>query len=832
MADEDVMAGTEAASPESLQDLSEFARFQSWFIQDRTHSHDWRVETRQGFDFVAGWQWTPEDAAKLKEELRPVITFNRTGPVVDSVAGLEINNRQEIRYFPRHEGDAGVDELLTSAVKYFDDECNCEDEESDAFVDLIISGMGWTDTIVEYDEDPEGMMVDRRIDPMEMYWDKNARRKNLADTRRRSRARQIPLSEAQEMFPDEPVEALNAAWADDETSEADDPHDAQQAPFYRNDQSGKNDRQATTVTIVETQWWEHKTSWKCIDPISGKSEIYSSEDYRKLKGRLEELNGKGAGLPPLVAVKVRTRKYYKTFLGNKVLETIEMGDAGFTLKCMTGKRDRNRGYWYGLVRQLISPQEWANKFFSQMLHIFNSNAKGGVIAEEDAFEDMDEAKDEWARPDSMAIASKGALSNANGPKIIPKPQAQMPQQLQSMMEFAISSVRDCGGVNLELLGQADRDQPGVLEHQRKQSAMTILATLFSSLRQWRKDKGKLKLYYITKYLSDGRLIKIAGPEQQKYVPLVKKPDTIKYDVIVDDTPTSVNTKEQTWAVLTQMMPFLKGMDIPPKVWMEVLKYSPLPDSLTEKIIQEAGQQKPQTPPDVQLEQIKGKNQQQNLAQEHQSKMQQIEAASKGRLEEIATEYLLNGEGKDDKAGELQHKRDESAAKIQMKRDETAANIKSKEKIKGAEIASDHVAAAHELVSDHVLAKHKVTSAAKVQHAKNILGAKFEDAKSETSAAEEKQSKTDDSIKKLIEALSKQRQDPPVIHIDMAPIAKALSQFSEKEVKPDDTGKALLKAVDSLTKAVEKQNKIALAPTVAVKDEKKRITGSRKDYKDE
>src|SRR5206468_422548 len=143
---------------------------------------------------------------------------------------------------------------------------------------------------------------------------------------------------------------------------------------------------------------------------------------------------------------------------------------------------------------MMDPQRWANKWLSQSLHILNTGAKGGIIAERDAFEDTSEAEENWADPAAIVWANPGANS---GGKIIPRPINQVPTQLPDLLTLAISSIRDCTGINLELLGMVEKDQPGVVEQMRKQAGMTVLASLFNSLRRYRKEQGRLMLWYIT-----------------------------------------------------------------------------------------------------------------------------------------------------------------------------------------------------------------------------------------------------------------------------------------------------------------------------------------------
>jgi hypothetical protein len=169
-----------------------------------------------------------------------------------------------------------------------------------------------------------------------------------------------------------------------------------------------------------------------------------------------------------------------------------------------------------------------------------------------------------------------------------------------LLTFGVSSIRDVTGVNLEMLGLAEQDQAGVVEWHRKKSALTVLASFFDSLRRYRKEQGRVLLYVIQHYLSDGRLIRIEGPEATQYIPLIHDPNITTYDVVVDDAPSSPNQKEMVWGVLQQMLPALLqlGMPVPP----DVLDYSPLPTGLAQKWKQMILQKSQQPDPGQQLAQ--------------------------------------------------------------------------------------------------------------------------------------------------------------------------------------------------------------------------------------
>ncbi len=562
-----------------------FTKLKGWFTTDHEKQADWRKEAREDFGFTSGDQLAEEDKAKLREMNRPIIIMNRIEPIVNSVAGSEVANRQEVQFIPRTQGDVQVNEVLTAAAKWFRDQCDAEDEESDAFRDTVICGMGWTETRLDYEDEPDGAPVVERQDPLEMVWDSTAKKRNLVDMRRVFHIRRdIPIDEARALCPGDPSNPFddadyNASWVD-KGGDTKEPHH-QDNKYYDKDESISGESSDKCVTMVRAQWWERVAVYLVLDPTNPNNILTLEKD------EFNDLSAKAKIANPDASLRYtqQTRKVFKqAFMGNELLE---IGEAPckdhFSFKCITGQRDRNKNVWYGLVRAMKDPQRWANKWMMQTMHIMNTSAKGGIVAERGKFFDDDvDGEASWAKQEQITWAKSGALTGA-APAFLQKPVSQFPAASFQLMQFAIGSLRDVSGVNVETLGlQTAANQAASLDLQRKQSSMTILQSLFDSLRRYRKDQGRLLLYLIQNYLSDNRLIRIVGEEGEKYVPLVKQEGNATYDVIVDESPTSPNQKEATWSMLQQLLPVI-GKMLPVDTWIALLKYSPLPTSAQKEI---------------------------------------------------------------------------------------------------------------------------------------------------------------------------------------------------------------------------------------------------------
>ena len=600
-------AAPETTAGEESEKDDLLRRFTAWFNEARTHSSDWRTESEEsdGFEAGDGGQWDEDQKDALAKQNRPVVEFNRVYATVASVLGLEIGNRQEVRVVPRETGDSSVAEVCTRTVDWQRDGCDAENEESAAFHDMLRGGMGWTETRMDMERNPNGLTVTERFNAREAYWDPASQKKNLADSKWRMRARDMTFEDAQAEFPDADAGDLHAGWA----SEAGDEKTETDVRDYPDDPDNNQLDPKRTCRIVQVQWWERIGFYRALDPMTGEQTELSAEQMASLKSKGIEMR----------AVKATRKVYKQAFVGAKVLE-VGPGPCkyDFTLQCMTGIRDHKRGVWYGIIRHMKDPQRYANKFFSQIMYIINANAKGGILIEQGAMANPRKFEEEWAKPDSVSVLQDGALKNQ---QIQYKPAITYPSGLDKMMDYSIQSIRDTSGVNLELLGMADRSQAGVLESQRKKSALTILATFFDALSQYRRTNGRTLVYFMKEYYPASRIERVVGidPEVMQAVQMAQDPqvqqaaqagepqaqqimqkagtpdakemarlaeaipkalevDTIEYDVVVDEAPSSPNQKETVWATMLQAPQLLQNL--PPPALLELM---PLPQSVHDKL---------------------------------------------------------------------------------------------------------------------------------------------------------------------------------------------------------------------------------------------------------
>lgn len=569
---------------------------QRWYETDIRGVREWRDEAEEAYRYRDGDQWSEEDRAKLRAEMRPCITMNEIAAVIETVAGSEINAREEISLKPREEGDSAGAEAGSMLIEHIRDACDAEDEESEAFRDLLTAGVGCIEVYV----DPETRKAkQRRVDPFEMVWPKARLGRNLNDSPRLMRVREIDREEAEAMFPDAAAGDLDATWV----SDVDGAKRNQPQPGNAYAAGDSDGDLSDTVRVVECQWIEEETLVRLTNPLDGST---VEADPADIENTVAEML---AGVPPEQAAMVaqsvtleplKRKVVVQGFYGAKELEftKLPVQGVGMTWKVLTGKYDRDKGIYYGMVRGMIDPQQWANKWLSQALHILNTSAKNTLLHEEGAFPDKRDLERRLTKPGAVVEVSAGAIT---GGKFMWKDSQGFPQGFFDLIQYASMMVRKASGVNPELMGLAEGEQAGVLEYQRKQAAMQTLAPYFDGLRRARKDIGRALLKFAVEYmLPTGEAARIIGEQRAAFLQAMMAPGFDTYDVVVEEAPSSPSVKDRSWAAVQQALPIVLPMaqsgQIPPAVLAAMFQTMPLPAAITDQITKALTQ-----PPDPQVQ---------------------------------------------------------------------------------------------------------------------------------------------------------------------------------------------------------------------------------------
>ncbi len=535
--------------------------------ESQKHLATSHTEMSLDYGFFSGdEQWTEQDKLSLQETQRAPIVFNRLPRIINAVSGLEVQNRQEVKILPRRVDVSGFAETYNGAIKWARENCDAEDEDSQAFNDCLICGFGVTETRMDYEENSEGDIKIDRIDPLEFFYDPTAKKKNLVDAKWVAHRVELTKEEAKEYLGDDYAN-LSSGFDFGVGDENVLNHISEER--YLSDSTSKTDTKK--IYGVKFQEYVVEHYYKAINPFSGQIETIEKDAF-------EELKEKNPMFESIQATKLPRRVYWQYFIiGQKLVEKTELICADFTFKTMTGLYNRNKNTFFGLIRLMRDPQMWQNKWLSQILHIINTNSKGGLLAEKGAFVNKEKAMQDWAKSDTIIELNPGALT---GGKIKEKIMPPYPEGIDRLMQYAQTAINDVSGVSMEFLGLANREQPYALEYNRQKQGILILAPFFDSARRYRKVNGRLLAKYIREYISDGRLVRIAGQEGYQYVPLIRDELNFEYDIVVDDAPSSPNMKQHVFEVLMQIIPIAMqaGIQIPP----EVLDYAPLPESLSMK----------------------------------------------------------------------------------------------------------------------------------------------------------------------------------------------------------------------------------------------------------
>lgn len=576
-----------------------------WWKDSADRTADRRKRRAKCHRMYDGDQWEKTDVAQMKRQKRPALTLNLLLSIIAAVEGQEQNNRQEMKYYGVGEEDDKGAEAWTKLLKWIINGNEGDFELSRQFKEMLISGEGWIVPFVDYLDDPEGQIGIEFVDNDEMFDDPYSTHPVGTDARRRQRVKMLTIDEGEALWPGKFQANIEASVITNSIEET----DSRGYPdIYLTPQKPGSvklyDAKDKTWAVIQTWWWEIEDGWHVKNEQTGQIDEHTDEQFQQLvkQRKLDQLNvlnqvlsgqatlvrpgqpapvapdpnvdpmGAAAfmqrppvAMPPsLQATKRPIKTVYECFcVYDSVLECGPIREQlkMFPAVPLRGIRRKSVNDWIGLVEPLIDLQKQHNVEQSTLMQLVQLMPKASWMAPKGAYHN----KQDWEN----GIATPGKMLEYNAQRGKPEPieNPSIPRHLMELAQTRPQSMREVSGVNVELTGQRQGSDPGVVMEQRAKAAQTVLAPLFENARRAKKVLGKVLMAYMQAHLSPGRIVRVLGPDGPDPVTISQPMLDARYDLAVDETDQTVNDRIATLNLMQTTLPTLvsEGVPIPPSI---------------------------------------------------------------------------------------------------------------------------------------------------------------------------------------------------------------------------------------------------------------------------
>lgn len=536
----------------------------TWFRDAESTTAEARAAAERDRDYYDNKQLTDKERDTLKKRGQPPVVINRIKRKIDFLKGVEAQQRSDPRAYPRTPNEEQSAEAATDALRYVIDDTSYAQTRSAVWENLLIEGFGGVEVTVkerpakprrqalmgstalggqpqpEYDVKIEWFPWDR------LFYDPHSRRHDFSDARYLGVVLWMDRDEAEEMFPkgkDHFARMMDEGSTESRTFD-DRPQWTQWADSKRN-----------RVRIVLMHYREegawHWCAFTLGAELDGGPSPYEDED-----GRPE---------CPLIMASAYV------------------------------DRENNR---YGVVREMIDPQDEINKRRSKLLHQLTMRQ---FVYEKSAFSDVRQVKAELAKPDGGVEINPGSKFELleNGDQI--EGQFELLQQATNEIDLL--------GPNAAMAGKDPKDQSGRAIIAQQQGGYIEIGPLMDRLRDfnvrvYRQVWNRIRQFWTeerwVRVTDDERNVRFVGlnrmrpaievaadrlkqeglpPEelQARLAVLAEDPRAqmpfrenavaeMDVDIIVEDAPDSVTIQQEQFDALVKLVQ--AGVPIPPDALIE------------------------------------------------------------------------------------------------------------------------------------------------------------------------------------------------------------------------------------------------------------------------
>lgn len=536
---------------------SDLTRLVSMFEEAEEANQQARDLSAKSRDYYDGKQLTEEEIAELRKRKQPPIVINRIRRKIDWLRGLEMQSRTDPKAFPRTPLHQQGAEAATDAIRFVVDRCDFDKKRSGVWENMLIEGIGGIEVIHDFRppmNEPEIKI--NRYAADRLFHDPHSVEPDFSDARYLGAVVWADAEALKKKFPGK-EEIIAASVSSEDTYSS----DYEDKPRYQvwSDPKRKRVRQVLC-------YYQEGDVWKWAQYVKG--------------GILDE------GESPYVD---------------------ERGDSVCPMLLQSAYVDRD-GQRYGVVRDMIDPQDEINKRRSKLLHQLNNRQTMGIKGAVN----VATMKNQMSRPDGHVEIDAESVEAAREVGMKPFDIINQADQVagQSALLQEAKGELDLMGANSGLAG---KDQTGSSESgraimARQQGGLIEVAPLTDGLSQftrrtyehiWMRIRQFWRSEKWIRVTDDERNVRFVGlnkpvtlldklsqmpPEQVQAIALqmglspndprlmeavdIENPvEQIDVDIILEEVPDQVTLQGETFQQIVQIATSMPGA-IPPEVLIE------------------------------------------------------------------------------------------------------------------------------------------------------------------------------------------------------------------------------------------------------------------------
>jgi len=637
------------------------------YSRARDHGHEEYVHMAKKCDmYYRGDQWDEFDMQQLDDQGRPALTINTILPTINAVLAEQSTKKADIQFKPRGGGNQDLADVLTKVYAQIADNNKLDWVEQQVFSDGLIQDRGYFDVRVDFDDHINGEVRIEAKDPLDILIDPDAKHYDPRTWNEIFETKWMSIEEIEEVYGQNKADKLRLL-AETGTTLGADSMEFEESRYGDTDEYNygqqypgdpENARMLRSIRVIERQYYRLDDCMYYVDSVTGdKRKVPNSWSKKKREQFADDY-----GLD-IISKKMRRVRWTVTADTVVLFDDYSPYDHFTIVPYFPYFR---RGKPFGMVRNLLSPQEQLNKITSQELHIVNTTANSGWIVESGSLSGMtpDDLEEHGAETGLVLEFNRGSSPPA---KIPPN---QIPTGLDRLGQKAARNIKEISGITDAMLGMDSPEVSGVAIKQKQGRGSLLLQVPLDNLAKTRQYLAEKILHMVQTYYTEERIIQITD-ESDPYKPRNKlkinemTPEgtiindlTIgEYDVVVGTAPARDNFDEMQFAEAIELRNV--GVPIPNDMIVEYSHLSRKAD-IADRIRQLEGTAPP-TEQQVQLQQFQ---------MESQIRSTQLEIAKlEAEVTNLQTAAALNAAKTEQVSQEPQLKVAELQSKLQTKREE-------------------------------------------------------------------------------------------------------------------------------------------------------------------